>query len=85
MTSLGRRSPLILLSGIALAVGLYVRSKIPELTVGDPRMRWETPSFLWYLVFCLLTILLVWWGYSALMGLILRLNRREVMKGDLLL
>jgi len=84
MTSLEKKLPLILLSGVALAVGTYVRSSIPELTVEDPRMRWETSSFLWYLVFCLPTLLLIWWGYSALVGFILKLNRRKVMKGDAL-
>ncbi|TKJ29875.1 hypothetical protein CEE39_08740 [bacterium (candidate division B38) B3_B38] len=84
MSSLWRRAPLILISGISLAVGLYVRSKIPELTVGDPRIRWDTASVYWYLALSLLAIMFIWWGYSALVGLILKLNRREVMRGDAL-
>ena len=84
MPSLWKRALLILTSGIALGAGLYVRSRIPELTVGDPRIEWHTASFYGYLAIFLLTIMLIWWGYSALIGFMLKLNRREVMIGDAL-
>ena len=84
MTFSWRSFPFIVVSGIALAAGLYVRSRIPELMVRDPRIKWETSSLYWYLALSLLIIIFIWWGYSALVGLILRLNRREVMRGDAL-
>jgi len=84
MTSLWKKAPLILVSSIALAAGLYVRSRIPELTMEDPRIRWVTDSFLGYLAFSLLAIILICWSYSAFVGFILKLSRREVMKWDAL-
>ncbi|MDH5406004.1 MAG: hypothetical protein OEX80_05645 [Candidatus Aminicenantes bacterium] len=84
MATSWKRVPLILISGISLAVGLYARSKIPELTVGNPRIRWNTTSFYLYLALSLLTIIFIWWGYSTLVGLILKFNRREVRRGDAL-
>ncbi len=84
MTSSWRSIPFIVVSGIALAAGLYVRSRIPELTVRNPSISWDAPNVYWYLALSLLAMMFIWWGYSALVGLILKLNRREVRRGDAL-